>query len=360
MGSREGDPVDSTSLLNVERRERLLSELRRRGVVRVADLATLLDVSPVTIRRDLTVLARQNQLTKVHGGAVLPQQERVRKPDPNTRLKLGMVVPTLDFFWPQVITGARTAAAMLGVDLRLRASNYDALEDRRQIDQILAADHLDGLLLAPGVDDDLNHLAALSLPCVLVERAAPAWGPGERPLESVRNDHDAGVEAAVRHFVEQGHERIAVVSTPLSPNVRHVENGFRRACEVLGLRPGPVFESTLRADQRRAAHILDQCLALGVTAVLIHSDPDALTFVRQAASAGIDVPGDLAVISYDDELADSGDPPLTAVRPVQGQIGRTAVEVLVSRLTEGRRRPATRVQLVPELIIRSSSVVQRR
>ncbi len=352
--------MDPSSLLNVERRERLLSELRRRGVVRVADLAVLLDVSPVTIRRDLTVLARQNQLTKVHGGAVLPQPERARKPDPNTRLKIGMVVPTLDFFWPQVITGARTAAAMLGVELRLRASNYDAAEDRRQIGQILAADRLDGLLLAPGVDDDLSHLAALSLPSVLVERAAPAWGPGERPLESVRNDHDAGVEAALRHFLEQGHERIALVATPISPNARHVEIGFRRAADGLGLRVGPVFTDTLRDDEQRAAQILQQCRSLNMTAVLVHSDLDALALVRQATAAGLKVPGDLAVISYDDELADSGDPPLTAVRPVKGQIGRTAVEVMVSRLTEGRRRPATRVQLVPDLVIRSSSLTPRR
>ncbi len=56
-------------------------------------------------------------------------------------------------------------------------------------------------------------------------------------------------------------------------------------------------------------------------------------------------------------MAHLGDPPLTAVRPAKGQIGRMAVELLVSRLTEGDRRPANRLQLVPELVVRGSSMV---
>jgi DNA-binding LacI/PurR family transcriptional regulator len=347
------------AVLKVERRERILGELRKRGAVRVTELAGLLQVSLVTVRRDVAVLEGEKRVVRVHGGVMLPAEQH-RAPQPAERLTLGMVVPTLDFFWPQVITGARTAAAMLGADLRLRGSSYDTVEDRRQITRLLADEPVDGLLVAPDVHDDLRSVAALPVPCILMERAAPVSGPGGRPLESVRNDHDAGAELAVRHLVEQGHRRLGVVVTPLSPNAGLVEQGFARACHALGLPGGPVVRRSLRNDPAAAAEVLDACRPSGTTALLVHSDLDAIALARAAAARGVEVPDELALIAYDDEQAHLGDPPLTAVRPVKGQIGRMAVEMLVARLTEGARRPANRLLLVPELIVRQSTLTRRK
>jgi DNA-binding LacI/PurR family transcriptional regulator len=47
---------------------------------------------------------------------------------------------------------------------------------------------------------------------------------------------------------------------------------------------------------------------------------------------------------------------MTAVRPPKLMVGRTAVEMMVARLLEGRRRPTQRVLITPELIIRDSSM----
>lgn len=345
-------------MLTVERRERIVAELRRRGAARVTELAEILQVSLVTVRRDITALEREKRVARVHGGVMLPA-ERPRVPEPADRLTLGMVVPTLDFFWPQVITGARTAAAMLGVDLRLRGSSYDTVEDRRQIARLLADEPVDGLLVAPDLHDDLRAIAALPVPCILMERAAPVLGPAQRPLESVRNDHDAGTEIAVRHLLDQGHRRVGVVVTPLSPNADLVERGFTRACHVLGVDGSLVVRESLRADPVAAAGVLDACHETGTTALLVHSDLDAIAVARAAAGRGLGVPAELALIAYDDEQAHRGDPPLTAVRPVKGQIGRMAVEMLVSRLQEGSRRPANRLLLVPELVVRQSSLARR-
>ncbi|MBL7261162.1 substrate-binding domain-containing protein [Paractinoplanes lichenicola] len=346
-------------ILNAQRRERLLAELRRHGAVRVAELAALFQVSPVTVRRDIAALAREHRLVRVHGGALLPP-DPARSPAPADRLTLGMIVPDLDFFWPQVITGARTAAAVLGAGLRLRGSGYDPEEDRRQIARLLETGRLDGLLLAPDVHDDLSGIGALPVPCVLVERAAPALGPSARPLESVRNDHDAGVEAALRHLAGQGHRRVGLVVTPISPNAALIEQGFTRGRAAAGLDGDALLvRDTLRTGGDRVDEVLRACAATGTTALLVHSDPDAIALARRATETGLRVPGDLALVSYDDEVARQGEPPLTAVRPAKGQIGRMAVEMLVSRLTEGDRRPANRLQLVPSLVVRQSSLRPR-
>jgi DeoR/GlpR family transcriptional regulator of sugar metabolism len=56
-------------VLAAERQNRILDEVQRRGAVRVSELSELLDVSDMTIRRDLDALASRGQLDKVHGGA---------------------------------------------------------------------------------------------------------------------------------------------------------------------------------------------------------------------------------------------------------------------------------------------------
>ena len=59
-------------MLAGQRQVLILEEVRRRGAVRVAELTELLDVSDMTIRRDLDVLAASGLVDKVHGGATAP------------------------------------------------------------------------------------------------------------------------------------------------------------------------------------------------------------------------------------------------------------------------------------------------
>ena len=59
-------------MLAGQRQLLILEEVRRRGAVRVAELTELLEVSDMTIRRDLDVLAAAGLVDKVHGGATAP------------------------------------------------------------------------------------------------------------------------------------------------------------------------------------------------------------------------------------------------------------------------------------------------
>jgi DeoR/GlpR family transcriptional regulator of sugar metabolism len=69
----------SPAMLAAERRDAILRALNAGGAVRVADLAADLDVSEMTVRRDLDALDAQNLLRKVHGGAV-PRHNRGEEP----------------------------------------------------------------------------------------------------------------------------------------------------------------------------------------------------------------------------------------------------------------------------------------
>ena len=67
-------------MLARQRQQRILDEVRRYGGVRVADLVDLLEVSDMTVRRDLDLLAGQGLLDKVHGGATAPGRTSTDEP----------------------------------------------------------------------------------------------------------------------------------------------------------------------------------------------------------------------------------------------------------------------------------------
>jgi DNA-binding LacI/PurR family transcriptional regulator len=68
------------------------------------------------------------------------------------------------------------------------------------------------------------------------------------------------------------------------------------------------------------------------------------------------MPGDLTVVTYDDEVAELCDPPLTAVRPPKSAIGRAAFTMLTARLADpDPQRPTHRLVIEPRLIVRSSA-----
>ncbi|MFE3071331.1 DeoR/GlpR family DNA-binding transcription regulator [Streptomyces sp. NPDC059247] len=72
--------TDNQNLLAEQRRALILDEVRRRGGVRVNELTRRLNVSDMTIRRDLDTLARQGMLAKVHGGAVPVAEPSAHEP----------------------------------------------------------------------------------------------------------------------------------------------------------------------------------------------------------------------------------------------------------------------------------------
>lgn len=345
--------AESAALLPAERRARLVQRLRENGWARVSDLSEALGVTAVTVRRDIAQLADEGVLERVRGGARLT-------PDPRHQaLAVGIVVPSLDYYYPEVIRGARVAAADADVRIILRNGTYDADEIRRQVAAL--ADSADGLLVTPPVDapEVTEWLATLDVPVVLVERRGQT-GPFHEHGESVVTDHAFGAAMAVRHLAAEGHSRIGLVTSRTSPTTRRVRAGWREAITELGLDPEgdlpdldtvPHNEPGWHDDAER---VLDTCRSSGTTALLVHSDPEAISLVEHARDRGLRIPEDLAVVAYDDELAGLADPPITGVRPPKAALGATALDLLVKRLTDPER-PVHRVQLSPRLVVRASS-----
>jgi DNA-binding LacI/PurR family transcriptional regulator len=347
-----------------ERHQAILRRLREHGSLRVTEFAEELQVSPVTVRRDVEALAERGLVARVHGGAVLPETRAGAAGEPRPRPRgeepvFGLIVPAADYYYPEVIKGAREAAAEHGVRLVLGISQYSSDEERAQARQMLA-DGIDGLLITPcSFAVAQPWLAELAVPHVLVERRP---GDDASGAERVVTDHVHGARLAVQHLAGTGRRRIGLMLRDDSPHGEPVLEGYVGGLAVAGLDapgagpyrlPPPAGEAAER--ERLLADFTTAVTDGRLDAALIHNDHDAIVVLQRLRARGIDVPGDVAIVAYDDEVASLADIPLTAIAPPKHAVGAAAVELLARRLADpGRARH--RLAILPELHVRSSSV----
>lgn len=328
-----------------QRHERVLQLVRERGSLRVAELAEELGMSAVTLRRDVEALAAQGLVERLHGAVVWPSGQSRPAPaaaPPAEGLVVGMVVPTTEYYYADVVRGARQTVEAAGARLTIGLSRYLPDEDAAQARRLLSTG-ADGLLLTPSWERGCPErgeglwTAEQEVPVVLVERSAPLGHPAAG-LDRVRSDHAHGAAEAVAHLAGLGHRAIAlaVQDSPTAPRLRV---GYRAAVEALGLTPvsaAPLDDAPSRSEAKRFERTLEylcQAVASGnVTAAIVHSDADAIVLIPRLQARGVRVPEDLAVIAYDDEVAGLADLPLTAVAPDKHAVGAAAARLLLDRL----------------------------
>lgn len=242
--------------------------------------------------------------------------------------------------------------------LLVQQTDGDAASERRLLDGV-RGQVVDGLVMSPW---------ALS-PHQL--RRAPGGGPvvllGEQDadglLDHVAVDSVAAARDATAHLIGLGRRRIAAIG--LQP---HLENGtaarrlegYRAALHAAGLPADPALELPVerlhRADGAAAmSALLDD--GRPVDAVFCFSDQLALGAMQVALRHGLSVPGDLAVVGFDDiEDGRYATPSLTTISPDKAAIAREALACLAGRLDAGPAEgPARRIVVDHHLIIRDST-----
>jgi len=205
----------------------------------------------------------------------------------------------------------------------------------------LCDEHRLHILLVPAWTDTgsntLNTIAADGFLIIGINREHPlSWAAEQsnRPvvlLDSERSisaphimlDDFRGAYLAAMHLIAQGHARLAVSSMRLTPSrlkaipfATRLE-GYKQAAADAGLPPDALQivyteESFQVEDPVPFADIWS--LPVRPSAVLCVSDTRALHIVRAARTAGVDVPGDLAVVGFDNiPEAATATPPLTTI-----------------------------------------------
>ncbi|WP_254705683.1 GntR family transcriptional regulator [Streptomyces vilmorinianum] len=323
-------------------------------------LATETGLSVTTVRRAYEDLVALGLVERRQGaGTFAAHRPADDGPAGADRRVVGVLVPDTAFYYPRVLQGIERELAAAGARLVLACSHYDPEEEDAAVRRLLSSG-VHGLLLVPTLHTATDpgrradELLALPVPAVLVERRLAAHGPGD-PTEHVCTDHEGGAYDAVRHLRDLGHERLGLLVRADAPTTAPIESGFARAVADLGLRePLRVRDGRRGWNPERADRAVADLRAAGVTAVLCFGDREAALVLAAARRAGLRVPEDLALISYDNEFADVAEIPLTAVSPPKFQVGRLAAQILLRRLTDGDASPLHQVQLRPRLVVRAS------
>jgi DNA-binding LacI/PurR family transcriptional regulator len=198
-----------------------------------------------------------------------------------------------------------------------------------------------------GADHRHYHLISdRGLPVVLINAAYEDLG---FPRVSVDDAH--AIAQALAHLEALGHQRIGIVLGPTDhvPSLRKLD-AYRR-----GRGDAEAFvEHTMFSIQGGVA-AAKRLIGRGVTAVVCASDILALGVIRQAQRAGLEVPGELSVVGFDDSaLMMCTDPPLTTVRQPIEAMGQAAVAQLLSQVG-GTDVSSEELLFEPELVVRAST-----
>ncbi len=179
-------------------------------------------------------------------------------------------------------------------------------------------------------------------------------------LNCVDSQNFEGMRNAVRHLIERGHVRIAIVNGPLAaPNCLHRFQGYVAELQAhnIPLRDEYIFNADVAksagAVLRRLADVLRQ--PQRPTAVVSCGYYLALDVMALVRELNLSIPGDVSLIAFDDPKSSSLlDPPLTTVRQPLKEMGKLAYERVV-QLVRGEK-PTRLVELLPTtLIVRQST-----
>ncbi|QFR97186.1 LacI family DNA-binding transcriptional regulator [Streptomyces tsukubensis] len=224
--------------------------------------------------------------------------------------------------------------------------------------ELLLQQQVSGVVFAGGLyaQADASHdhykvLAERRIPVVLINAAIETLA-----FPAVSCDDTVAIEQAWRHLASLGHERIGLILGPEGHLPSRRKLAMARA--VADATGGSLAEervvrgmSLARRSQAAAARLLD----IGVTGIICASDPLALGAVRAARRRGLDVPGRVSVVGYDDSaFMNCAEPPLTTVRQPIEAMGRAAVELLSVQIG-GRAVPPGELLFEPELVVRGST-----
>ncbi len=265
---------------------------------------------------------------------------------------IGVLVADFEPFSAEVLKGAADAIRSTGFELVAYSAGGHVEEhvgwERRYLSRVMGT-LVDGAVLVTPTVTDVQYDG----PIVAVDPHT-----GRSSLPTVTADNLQGARLAVDHLLRLGHTRIGMVTgRPDLISAQLREQGYREAHAAAGV---PVDEAILRLgafEPELAHHAALELLSLPEppTAIFAANDLSAVATLEAAAELGIDVPGRLSVVGFDN-IPESAlaHPPLTTVQQPIRQMGHDSIAMLIA-LIAGEELGETHVTLDTTLVVRRST-----
>ncbi len=344
-----------------------MSRPNRRSTVTIPDVARAAGVSTATAGRALggygsvsePVRARVLAAAKVLG---YRPNTLARSMITGKTHSLGLVIANVeDPFFARLTRGITDAARAEGFEVLVANTDEDLDLERRAV-RIFEDKQVDGILITPTSADEVDHLRAThgrGIPVVLMDRYAHEWD-----VDTVVVDNRRASHRVVRHLLDAGHTRIGLVTggTPResAPGLRQASPsrvklattatdriaGYREAFAERGLEPDPRY---LRCGGFQQDAARDETLGLLAaseppTAIFATGSLLVLGVLEAIHEAGLQIPDDISVVSFDDaDWWTVVQPPLSVVAQPMHEIGAVATRTLIQRIRGDESPPKTHV-----------------
>lgn len=337
-----------------------MSEERTRAP-NIRDVAREAGVSYQTVSRVLNDSERIRDSTRERVQAAIDRlgyrpNQAARALSTNRSRTIGVLSALSAHYGPATaITAIEFAARDAGYRLsitNLRSS--DATSISASLDFLLSQS-VEALVVIAPQQRVLTTIAELDLrvPYVTLESGI------EGGSASMTVDQIAGARAAVGHLAELGHEDILHIAGPqnwIEAEARMT--GYLEELDARGLRVrAPILGDWTAAFGYSAG--IELLRVADFTAVFAGNDQMALGMMHACREYGLEVPGDVSVVGFDD-VPDAAhySPPLTTVRQDFEELGRRAVGMLLAQLRGVD--PGERGMVMPQLVVRESTAPRRR
>ncbi|NOV03322.1 LacI family DNA-binding transcriptional regulator [Paenibacillus planticolens] len=264
---------------------------------------------------------------------------------------IGLAITTLnDTFFDAVVKEINERLAESGYFLALSISNdvFSSFEN-----SLFQEDRVDGMMMLSPTNEEayVKELQRKKMPFVLMDNQHM-----DKAVSSVIVDNFKGGYEATKHLIELGHTEIAHIRGP-EPfmSSRERQRGYCQAMKDAGI-------SDLWIEQGQFAvasgyEIAERWLQAGKkpTAVFAADDYVAFGIIDAFKNNGLQIPKDLSVVGYDDQIfAAEFRPKLTTVRQPSEKLGKAAVDELL-RLIDGTAEGHQTVVLEPEIVVRETT-----
>lgn len=329
-----------------------------------ADIARLANVSQATVsyvlngRVSVTVPAetRQRILEAAASLGYVPNNA-ARSLRLDKTFTIATIIPDItNPFYPAFQRGIQDLAEQHGYDLILYNTDGSAEKERAALVSVQKRG-VDGLI---GVffhvtARDLLPLIELGIAVVRLEAEPKVTGPA--PLDNLFVDNRAAVQAAVGFLIAKGHRRIGMLAGSTGPAELRTA-GYRQALAEHGLPLDPELVSVDDFTEAGGHRAMSRLLAAAhpPDAVFAANDMMALGALLAIKDAGLRIPGDIALVGFDDIPIDRlVSPALTTVTQFQSRLGSRAAELLLERVQGNAPAGGRSVEMPFEIVVRESA-----
>ncbi len=330
------------------------------------DIAQLAGVSQPTVSRALRGVKSVNAQTRQRIEAIArslhytvdKNASSLRRQAANTLALLFFEEPadddsTINPFFLSMLGSITHACARAGYDLLI---SFQQLSGDWHVDY-QDSHKADGIILLGYGDYEtyrarLDHLAEQGTHVV-------RWGAiGTGPAGiTVGSDNRGGGAQATAHLIAQGRSRIAFLGTTDGryPEVGDRYRGYLDALAAAGLAASPALQVDTVTTEAAGHDAIEELARRGVAydAIFAASDSIAIGAMRALSAQGLGVPGDVAIVGFDDlPSAQLTSPPLSTVTQDTRNAGEALVGTLLAQL---RGAPIDTAPLPTRLVVRASS-----